>query len=107
MSETTNSESFGALWPGGPYAVDIVEPAPRPSSLAGKTIGFLWDDMFRGEEIFPVIEDEIRARHPDARFVGWRAFGSIFGGEEHRVLEELPRRLSEERVDAVVCGVGC
>ncbi len=63
--------------------------------------------MFRGEEIFPVIEAEIRARHPDTRFIGWKAFGSIFGEDEHRVLAELPARLTAEGVDAVVCGVGC
>ncbi len=107
MANSTHSEVFATLWPGGPYAVEIVPPAARPDSLAGKTIGFLWDDMFRGEEIFPVIEAEIRARHPNTRFVGWEAFGSIFGGDEHRVLAELPARLAAEGVDAVVCGVGC
>ena len=43
-----DSQEFEALWPGGVSAIDVVAPAPR-GDLKGKRIGFLWDDMFRGE----------------------------------------------------------
>ena len=50
-----NSELYEVFWPGGPSAVHTVPSAPR-SDLTGKRIGFLWDYVFRGEEIFPILE---------------------------------------------------
>ena len=51
----TNSELYEVFWPGGPSAVHTVPAAPR-SDLTGKRIGFLWDYVFRGEEIFPILK---------------------------------------------------
>lgn len=104
MSETTEQ---AALWPGGALAVPQVPAATRPESLSGKTVAFVWDHMFRGEEIFPVLQDELSARYPGVRFVGYEAFGSTFGGDEHAVLQALPQRLAEHKVDAAISGVGC
>lgn len=107
MGEPTATEEFAVLWPGGALAVPAVAPAPRPESLAGKTVAFLWDDMFRGDEIFPHLQRAIGAAFDDVRFVGHAAFGSTFGGDEHAVLEALPERLRSHGVDAVISGVGC
>ena len=107
MSDPTSSEEFAVLWPGGPLAVPPVPSAPRPARLDGKTVAFLWDDMFRGDEIFPIIAAAIAESANDVRFVGHEAFGSTFGGDEHAVLAALPDRLRAHNVDAVVSGVGC
>jgi hypothetical protein len=81
--------------------------APRLRALDGKTIAFLWDSVFRGDEIFRVLEEALRRRYPHATFVGWGVFGSIFGGEEARTIAALPDRLRELGVAAVVSAVGC
>jgi hypothetical protein len=39
-------------------------------------------------------------------FVGHESFGDIHGAEEVSVLEALPDRLQQQRVDALVVGVG-
>ncbi len=101
-----DSQEFEALWPGGVSAIDVVAPAPR-GDLKGKRIGFLWDDMFRGEEIFPMLRKNLSERFDDLDFVNYDAFGPIFGGEEHAVVAALPKRLKQLRVDAVVSGIGC
>jgi hypothetical protein len=101
-----NPERFSALWPGGESAVTPITPAHRPTTLAGKRVAFVWDYVFRGEEIFPVIESALRERFPHMSFVGYDAFGSTFGGDEHEVLARLPARLHELGVDAVVSGIG-
>lgn len=101
------NETQAALWPGGALAVPQVAPAPRPAGLDGRTVAFVWDYMFRGDEIFPVLQAALAARYPTARFVGHDAFGSSFGGDEHAMLAALPARLAEFGVDAVVSGVGC
>jgi hypothetical protein len=60
--------------------------APRLETLAGKTIAQLWDDLFRGDEIFPMLEAALAQRFPGVKFVGYRTFGSTHGAEEHDVL---------------------
>ena len=107
MNSFSNPQDFEVLWPSGPSAIPPIEPAPRLPSLAGKRIGFLWDDMFRGDEIFPLLEAQIRALEPGVEFVGHEQFGAIFGGSEHVVLEELPARLRSLEIDAVISGNGC
>lgn len=99
-------EEFEALWPGGVSAVHTAPAAPR-DGLAGKRIGFLWDDMFRGEEIFPALQQNISERFDGVEFVGYEAFGPIFGGDEHAVVAALPERLAALGVDAVISGIGC
>ena len=102
----TAAEEFEALWPGGVSAVPAVPPAPRPADLDGKRIGFLWDYVFRGDEIFPVLERALAEAYDDVEFVGYDAFGSTFAGDEHETLAALPQRLKELEIDAVVSGVG-
>ena len=101
-----DSEQFEVLWPGGVSAIDTVPSAPR-ADLTGKRIGFLWDDMFRGEEIFPMLQRNISERFDDVAFVGYDAFGPIFGGDEHAIVAALPDRLGALEVDAVIAGIGC
>jgi len=95
------------VWPRARRVVDRGDLAPRLGSLGGRTIAFLWDSVFRGDEIFPILEGALRDRFPTARFVGWDAFGSTFGGDESRTIAALPDRLRKLGVDAVVSGVGC
>lgn len=96
-----------ALWPGGETAVDQIAPAARPHSLEGRTVAFLWNSMFRGDEIFPMIERALVQRFTGMRFVHAEALGAIFGGDEHAVLQRLPKRLKDLGVDAAICGMGC
>ena len=74
----------------GAGTVKAADVAPRPSTLEGKTIGQLWDDLFRGDEIFPILEEELGRRFPGVRFVRHGTFGSTHGRDEQRVLAELP-----------------
>ena len=95
------------VWPRGRKTVEPRPVAPRLDSLEGKTIGQLWDDLFRGDEIFPILEEELARRFPSVRFVRYDTFGSTHGRDEQRVLAELPARLKELEVDAVISGMAC
>lgn len=99
-------EEFEALWPGGVNAVPAVAPATRPADLNGKRIGFLWDYAFRGDEIFPILENTLTEVYEDVEIVGYDAFGSTFSGDEHETLAALPQRLKDLKIDAVISGVG-
>ena len=64
--------------------------APRPESMEGRKIALVWNHVFRGDEIFPVVEDALRERFGGVEFVGYDTFGSFMGGGEEEVLEALP-----------------
>jgi hypothetical protein len=81
--------------------------AKRPTTLAGKTIAFCWDYVFRGDEMWAILKEQLAARFPGVKFVDPDAFGSTHGGDEHQVFAALPGKFKSLGVDAVVSGVGC
>jgi hypothetical protein len=95
------------VWPRSAKTIQSKPLAPRLAALEGKTVAFVWDYLFRGDEIWGIVKAELDARHPGMRFIDHEVFGSTHGEDEHRVLAELPARLAEHRVDAVVSGMGC
>ena len=101
-----NTELYEVFWPGGPNAVNTISSAPR-ADLTGKRIGILWDYVFRGEEIFPILEKSISEQYENIEFIGYENFGSTFGGDEHAVLAALPKLLKNLKIDAVISGIGC
>ena len=106
-SDVSNSEDFAVLWPGGAHAVPVRDPARRLDALTGKRIAFVWDNVFRGDVIFPLLETALAQRHAGITCIGYEAFGATFGGDEHAVVAALPGRLRELGIDAVISGNGC
>lgn len=98
---------YHTVWPGGEPCVPTFSPAERPASLAGCRIGFVWDYLFRGDEIFALLQESLGKTFPDATFVGFEKFGNTLGAHDHQVLAELPARLAEHGVDVVISGIGC
>ncbi|MEM7252583.1 MAG: hypothetical protein AAF493_14300 [Pseudomonadota bacterium] len=101
------SEMNSVLWPSGVRDRAAKPLAPRLDTLDGKTVAFLWDYLFRGDEIFDTIRSELTKRYRDVSFVDHETFGSTHGGDEHAVLERLASRLREHRVDGVISGMAC
>lgn len=99
--------TYDVVWPRSPLGIQAHALAPKLSTLHGKRIGFVWDYMFRGEEIFPVLGAELQARFPDLVIVGYDVFGNIHGPDEARLVREMPATLQANFVDAVICGNGC
>ncbi len=100
-------DSNAVYWPRGAKTIEAKPLAQRVATLEGKTVAFLWDYLFRGDEIFPVVQRELSARYPGMRFISHDEFGSTHGEDEHRILASLPLRLKSLGVDAVVSGMGC
>lgn len=73
----------------------------------GKRVAFLWDYLFRGDELFPVLGDELRRRFSGIQIVGFEEFGNLHGADEKERLSRLPDDLRSRGVDAVVSGMGC
>jgi hypothetical protein len=102
-----NSNDYAVVWPRSAKAVEIKPLAKRLDILDGKTVAFLWDDLFRGDEVWPILKQELSRRYSAMTFIDHDAFGSTHGDDEHRVLAELPGKIKSMKVDAVVSGMGC
>jgi hypothetical protein len=97
---------FEVVWPLAPSAARPGALAVRSGDLSGKTVGELWDYLFKGEEIFPLIRRALQARYPGIRFVEYERFGSIHGRDEAEMARALPEQLRNHGCDAVISAVG-
>ncbi len=98
---------YQVVWPHGKKTVDMLGLARRTSNLAGKTVGELWNGMFRGEEIFPMLREELTKRFQGIKFVPWEEFGKMGGFDEDRILAELPAKMKAKGCDIAISGMGC
>ena len=104
---TGNDGHYDVLWPRAPRQMQQRALAPRLATLEGKVVAQLWDDLFKGDVVFALLEEGLRARFPGVRFVSWRELGSSHGDRERETLAALPERLRAFGVDAVVSGMAC
>ena len=107
MSDKSSDGHYEAYWPRSPRQQRTRPLAARLASLEGKTVAQIWDYLFKGDEVFELLEEGLKARFPGIKFVSWREFGSTHGGEEKDALAALPQRFKELGVDAVVSGMAC
>ena len=97
---------YEVIWPRGKRTASAGRFAKRLDTLEGETVCFLWDWVFRGDEVFPIVEKELEKRYSGIKFVAYDVFGSIHGQEEIKVLAALPDKFMENRCNAVVSGIG-
>jgi len=97
---------YDVVWPLAPSVAAPTALAPRSPDLAGKTVGELWDYLFKGEEIFPYIRQALAARYPGIRFVEYDVLGSTHGRDEAELARSLPEALRKHGCDAVISAVG-
>ena len=107
MSSRSDEPVYHAVWPRSSSGVQARRRADRLPSLDGARIAFLWDYLFRGDELFPVLEAELRERFPGVDIVGYDVFGNLHGSDEKVRVGRLPDDLRTRGVDAVVSGMGC
>jgi hypothetical protein len=105
MSNQSESR-YDVLWPLSRRAVKDTSAAPRLPDLNGKTVCELWDVIFRGETIYPLVREYIKARFPGVKFVGYAEFGNFHGAREHAVTATLPEKLRAHKADAAIVGIG-
>jgi len=98
---------FDVVWPKSPRGVQSRPLAARIETLNGKRVAFLWDYLFRGDEIFPELEAELIERFPEVEIVDYDVFGNTHGGDEKEMVAGLPNGLSLRQIDAVVSAMGC
>jgi hypothetical protein len=99
---------YEVVWPLGQSRVEEVPPNERLGDLSGKTVAFIWDYMFKGPEMWALIQEHLSAVFPGVHYVDYTVFGNIHGSdaEQKANLEAMAGRLQEHGVDAAVVAVG-
>ena len=103
---TTGEPRYDVLWPLSRRAVRDTKAAKRLPDLNGKVVAELWDVIFRGETIYPLVREYIKKRFPGVKFVSYDEFGNFHGAREHEVSATIPDKLKAHKADAVIVGIG-
>jgi hypothetical protein len=98
---------YDVVWPRSERTRAAQPLAPRLETLEGKKVAQLWDFIFRGDEIFEILEAKLAERYPGITFVSWRDLGCTHGEDERQVLASLPERFKALGVDAAISGMAC
>ena len=84
--------------------------APRLETLAGKTIGEMWNGDFKGNFTFPIIAEMLRERFEGIEIVPHSEFpnSTIRGTAAHQrqIDGEMAALAREKGLDAVIAGNG-
>ena len=108
MTADRVAAQFAVVWPLAPVhrGVESVEAPPRTRELGGRRIGFIWDYLFHGDEMFEAIRRQLHEGFAEVTIVDYDAFGNIHGPDEDAVIAALPDVLRETGVDSVIAAVG-
>lgn len=106
MSNERDEPRYAVVWPLGAREFGEAETVERVADLSGKRIAAIWDYLFRGDEIFDIVTRKLAARFAGLTTVSHTVFGNTHGSRQRQLLAEVPDKLREHRVDAVVSLLG-
>jgi hypothetical protein len=98
---------YDVVWPCGERMQKQIPLARRLETLNGKTVAQLWDFLFFGDDVYAGLEEDLRTKYPEVKFVSWREFGSTHAVNEKELLASLPARFKELGVDAAISSMAC
>ena len=99
--------TYDVVWPRSPRGVQKRRKADRLETLDRARVALLWDYLFRGDELLPILEQELTSRFPGIEIVGYEEFGNLHGADEKEKVGRFGDELHRRHVDAVVSGMGC
>lgn len=106
MGDRPTAPGYDVLWPLAPKARMGAIANGRTPSLTGARIGFIWDYLFCGPEIFDETKAQLARDVGEVTFVDYTEFGNFHDHDEEEKLASLPALLQEHGVTAVVAAVG-
>ena len=96
-----------------PVGLEVVKcsgGAPRLGSLDGKTIGEVWNGVFKGDFTFPIIRKLLQQKYPRLRILSYTEFphtpGSDNPGQQRERARQIAAMAKEKGCDAVISGNG-
>jgi hypothetical protein len=96
-----------------PVGLEVVKrsgSARRLANLDGKTIGEVWNGVFKGDFTFPLIRKLLQQKYPGIRIIPYTEFPHTPGSDNPTQQRERARQIAamakEQRCDAVISGNG-
>ena len=105
-SPTRAEVSYEVVWPSGKCVSEQVDLASPVLDLNGKTVCEIWDGVFKGDQMYPIINEALRSKYPDIRIIDCATMGNSHGTNEREYVADLPNLLREFSADAVISAVG-
>lgn len=103
-------EKFAVVNPAGLAAAQPRQPAPRLTDLNGKVIAEVWNGVFKGDVVFPLLRRVLQRRYPGLRIIPYTAFhhlpGSDVPAEQRALVQEIVAAARAKGVHAVITGMG-
>lgn len=103
-------ETLSVVSPAGLDAVEIKRSSPRLGDLNGKTVGELWNGVFKGDVTFPLIRKLLQQRYPRLNIIPFTEFPHLPGNDhpkEQWVRAKHAAALAKEKsCDALISGNG-
>jgi hypothetical protein len=105
------SELYEVVWPSGKLAIKRAELAPRVTDMNTVTVAEINHNSYRGDEIFPILREELKRRYPNIRIVPFEEIGNFrdqrnFEGYEMENYPRLSELLKQKGIDAAITGIG-
>ena len=103
-------DKFDVISPAGGPVVTQRGIAPRLKDLNGKTIGEIWNGVFKGDQTFPLIRQLLKDRFPGVKIIPYTEFPFRHGGDSPAQQQKLAREIAalarEKGCDALISGNG-
>ena len=102
--------AYCVLSPLGETVITARSIAPRLTDLNGKTVGEIWNGLFRGQDSFPIIRELLKKRYPGLTIIPYTEF-PIQGvvGETAGIQERVDDAIAlaiRKGCDAIISGNG-
>jgi hypothetical protein len=103
-------EKLAVVSPLGIAVVKSSGSAPRLDTLAGKTVGEVWNGVFKGNFTFPVLRKALRQKYPDLKIIPYTEFPhaphSDNPARQKELADEVIAIAKRQGCDALITGNG-
>jgi hypothetical protein len=104
--DASDEPQYRAVWPLSRRAAVTGSGAGRLGDLRGRTVCEIWDMNFRGDEIFPLLRQQLAMQFPGLRVVDYSHFGNYHGPGAEAAIAALPGQLQAHGCEAAIIGLG-
>src|SRR5438128_1465501 len=106
MNSSAGAARYEVVWPSGRYVSERIAPASSVADLSGKTVCELWDGVFRGDEMYEVLNGALQQKYPGLKIVAHHTLGNTHGANERQYVGGLADLLRQHGCDVVISAVG-
>ena len=104
------NERMGVMSPAGIPRSGISNVSRHLDTLNGKTIGEVYNNHFKGEQMFRAYRRLLKERYPGVKIIPYDKFPIVYvGGDpsaQKQTAKDIARLAKEWQVDAIITGNG-